>query len=82
MVVFQRAVLLWTLDPAERDARLANEAVLKKPPTNHILIEISCTRDPMELFLVRQAYHKQCKRSLEEDVAAHTKGNFRKVINQ
>ncbi|KAJ6842922.1 annexin D2-like [Iris pallida] len=31
-------------------------------------------------FLVRKAYHNRYKRALEEDVAAHTKGDFRKLL--
>ncbi|KAK3128761.1 hypothetical protein QOZ80_6BG0466000 [Eleusine coracana subsp. coracana] len=53
---FERAVILWTLDPAERDAVLANEAARK------------------------QAYHDRFKHSLEEDVAAHATGDFRKLL--
>ena len=73
-------VLLWTLDSAERDAWLANEAVRKWRPGNRVLIEIACARSSKELFAVRQAYHSRFKRSLEEDVAVHTTGDFRKVI--
>ncbi|KAL5992383.1 Annexin Gh1 [Asimina triloba] len=75
---FERIVLLWTLDPPERDALLANEATRKWNSKNLILVEIACARSSSELFLVRQAYHARYKRSLEEDVAAHTTGDFRK----
>jgi annexin D len=76
---FERAVILWTLGPAERDAALANEALRKWKPGNSVLIEISCARTSSELFAVRQAYHALFKKSLEEDVAAHTTGSFRKL---
>ena len=76
----QRAVLLWTLDPADRDAQLANEALRGWNPSNRVLIEIACTRNSGELFDVRRAYHLRYKRSLEEDVAKHTTGDFRKVL--
>lgn len=77
---FERIVLLWTLDPAERDALLANEAVKKWTHNNLILIEIACTRSSGQLLAARQAYHARYKRSLEEDVAAHTTGDFRKLL--
>lgn len=77
----QRVVFLWTLDPAERDAILACETLKKWNTSNRILIEIACARSSHELFLVRQAYHARYKKSLEEDVAAHVTGNFRKVQN-
>ncbi|XP_020600147.1 annexin D7-like [Phalaenopsis equestris] len=77
---FERAVTLWTLDPAERDAILANEAAKKWHPGNLVLVEITCSRSAGELFATRKAYHARFKRSLEEDVAAHTKGDFRKLL--
>jgi len=42
-------------------------------------MEIACTRSSNELLLARQAYHARFKKSLEEDVAHHTSGDFRKV---
>jgi hypothetical protein len=79
LCVKQRVVLLWTLDPAERDAFLANEATKRLTSNNWVLLEIACTRSSLGLFLVRQAYHSRFKKSLEEDVAYHTSGDFRKV---
>ena len=75
----QRAVILWTLDPAERDAVLANEEAKKWHPGGRALVEIACARTPAQLFAAKQAYHDRFKRSLEEDVAAHVTGDFRKV---
>ncbi|XP_074561092.1 annexin Gh1-like [Curcuma longa] len=76
---FERAVVLWTMDPAERDAQLGNEAVRRWSQSNLVLVEIGCTRSSEDLYQVRRAYHERYKRSLEEDVAAHTSGDFRKV---
>jgi hypothetical protein len=78
---FERAVILWTLDPAERDAVLANEGAKKWQPGSPVLVEIACARGSGQLFAVRQAYHDRFKRSLEEDVAAHVTGDFRKVTH-
>ncbi|CAN6542732.1 unnamed protein product [Malus baccata var. baccata] len=77
---FERIVLLWTLDPAERDAFLANEATKKWTKCNQVLAEIACSRSAHELLLARQAYHARYKKSLEEDVAHHTTGDFRKLL--
>ncbi|KAL2232032.1 annexin D1 [Sesamum indicum] len=77
---FERVVKLWTLDPAERDAFLANEAIKKWTSSNKVLVEIACARSPKELLLAREAYHACFKRSLEEDVAYHTSGDFRKLL--
>ncbi|XP_030545248.1 annexin Gh1-like [Rhodamnia argentea] len=77
---FERLVVLWTLDPAERDAYLANEATKRWTSSNQVLMEIACTRSPQRLLLARQAYHARYKKSLEEDVAHHTTGDFRKLL--
>ncbi|KAK4430575.1 Annexin D2 [Sesamum alatum] len=77
---FLRAILLWTLDPVERDAHLANEATKKLTGSNLVIMEIACTRSSYDLFKVRQAYHARYKKSLEEDVAHHTTGDFRKLL--
>ncbi|CAK7347131.1 unnamed protein product [Dovyalis caffra] len=77
---FERLVLLWTLDPAERDAFLANEATKRWTSSNQVLMEIACTRSSDELLLAKQAYHARFKKSLEEDVAHHTSGDFRKLL--
>lgn len=75
----QRIVMLWTLDPAERDAFLANEATKKWTSSNQVLAEIACSRSSYGLLLAKQEYHSRYKKSLEEDVAHHTTGDFRKV---
>ncbi|XP_011097579.1 annexin D7 [Sesamum indicum] len=77
---FLRAILLWTLDPAERDAYLANEAIKKLTASNLVIMEIACTRSSYDLFKIRQAYHACYKKSLEEDVAYYTTGDFRKLL--
>ncbi|KAG5541711.1 hypothetical protein RHGRI_021518 [Rhododendron griersonianum] len=77
---FERLVMLWTLDPAERDAYLANEATKRWTSSNQVLVEIACARSPHDLILARQAYHARFKKSLEEDVAHHTTGDFRKLL--
>ncbi|BAF10063.1 annexin Gh1 [Oryza sativa Japonica Group] len=77
---FERAVIQWTLDPAERDAVLANEEARKWHPGGRALVEIACTRTPSQLFAAKQAYHERFKRSLEEDVAAHITGDYRKLL--
>jgi annexin D len=72
-------VLLWTLDPAERDAFLANQATKMLTSNNSIIVEIASTRSPLELLKAKQAYQVRFKKSLEEDVAYHTSGDIRKV---
>ncbi|KAK4264909.1 hypothetical protein QN277_026026 [Acacia crassicarpa] len=78
---FERIVMLWALGPpAERDAFLANEATKRMTSNNWVLMEIASTRSSLDLFKVKQAYQARFKRSLEEDVAYHTSGDFRKLL--
>ncbi|KAL5827219.1 hypothetical protein ACOSQ3_019053 [Xanthoceras sorbifolium] len=78
---FEKAVYRWILGPADRDAVLANVAIRKLvSPDYHVIIEIACIRSPEELLAVRRAYQARYKRSLEEDVAAHTTGDIRKLL--
>lgn len=69
----------WILEPADRDAVLANVAIKKACPDYHVIIEIACAHSPEELLAVRRAYQLRYKLSLEEDVAAHTTGDLRKA---
>ncbi|XVF21493.1 hypothetical protein REPUB_Repub12eG0094800 [Reevesia pubescens] len=43
-------------------------------------MEIACTRSANQLLNARQAYHACYKKSLEDDVAQHTIGDFRKLL--
>ncbi|KAM1068338.1 hypothetical protein ACFX2A_000316 [Malus domestica] len=77
---FERAVVLWTLAPAERDAFLANESTKLLTKNYWILLEIATTRSSHDLYQVKLAYHARYKKSLEEDVAYHTSGDVRKLL--
>lgn len=67
------------LEPADRDAVLANVAIKHGSKHYHVIVEIVCVLSPEEVLDVRRAYHNRYKRSLEEDVAANTTGNLRHV---
>ncbi|BAT73386.1 hypothetical protein LR48_Vigan01g026400 [Vigna angularis] len=77
---FERIVLLWTLDPAERDAFLANEATKKLTFSHWVLLEIATTRSSIDLLKAKQAYQSRFKKSIEEDVAYYTSGDIRKLL--
>jgi annexin A7/11 len=59
---------------------LANEATKRFTASNLVIMEIACTRSSYDLLKARQAYHACYKKSLEEDVAHHTSGDFRKLL--
>lgn len=75
----QNAVVLWTMHPWERDARLIKEALKKGPSAYGVLIEVACTRSSEDLLGARKAYHSLFDHSIEEDVASHIHGIERKV---
>ncbi|OIW17887.1 hypothetical protein TanjilG_19856 [Lupinus angustifolius] len=75
-----RAVLLWTLDSAQRDAFLVNEATKRLSSNNWVIMEIASTRSSIDLLNAKQAYQARFKRSIEEDVAYHTSGDLRKLL--
>ncbi|XP_074566510.1 annexin-like protein RJ4 [Curcuma longa] len=78
---FERAVYRWIFEPLEREALMANIALKKKKKLNYqVIIEIACVNSPKELLAVKDAYQARYKHSLEEDVAAHSIGDFRQLL--
>ncbi|KAM7278102.1 hypothetical protein ACFE04_005236 [Oxalis oulophora] len=77
---FERAICLWTLDPPDRDAVLANAALQKVPVDYKVIAEIASIGSPEDLLAVKRAYRFRYKRSLEEDVASYTTGEIRKLL--
>ncbi|XP_066379782.1 annexin-like protein RJ4 [Miscanthus floridulus] len=67
---FRSAMMLWTADPAARDAKLAHKAMKKGERYVWVLIEVACASTPDHLVAVRKAYREAYSASLEEDVAA------------
>ncbi|XP_028769978.1 annexin D3-like [Neltuma alba] len=70
---FRDAVILWTYDPPERDAHLANKALKDKRKDVsclQVLLEIACASTPSHLMSVREAYCSIFDCSLEEDIAS------------
>ncbi|KAL3622982.1 hypothetical protein CASFOL_030536 [Castilleja foliolosa] len=72
-------IVLWTMHPWERDARLLKES-LHKGSQFSVLIEIASTRSSDELLGARRAYHSLFSHSVEEDVAFHIHGTERKLL--
>ncbi|OVA13740.1 Annexin [Macleaya cordata] len=75
---FRNAVILWTLDPAERDAKLIREALdVKKNKKKssvkelQVIVETACTTSPHHLIAVRQSYCSLFDCSLEEDISSY-----------
>ncbi|KAL1346577.1 hypothetical protein HN51_020203 [Arachis hypogaea] len=79
-VRFKNTVMLWSMHPWERDARLVKEAIKKGKASYGVLVEIACTRSSEELLGARKAYHSLFDHSIEEDVASHIHGIERKLL--
>ncbi|XP_043699059.1 annexin D3-like [Telopea speciosissima] len=80
---FRNAVILWTLDPPERDAKLANEALKKKKKgiqQLQVIIEIACASSPHHLMAVRQSYCSSFDCSLEEHITSTVTLPLRKLL--
>ncbi|KAK4411121.1 Annexin D3 [Sesamum angolense] len=80
---FEKAVLLWTYDPAERDARLANEALKSRKKSIiqlQVIVEIACASSPHHLVAVRQAYCSLFNCSLEEDIISNVSPPVQKIL--
>ncbi|KAJ3703020.1 hypothetical protein LUZ61_006725 [Rhynchospora tenuis] len=77
---FERAVYRWFFDPVERQAIMANIAIKNKVVDFPVIIEIACVNSSNELLAVKQVYQSLYKHSMEEDVASHTTGDFRKLL--
>lgn len=67
------------LDPAERDAVLANVALRRSNTDYSVIVELSCIYSPEEFLSVKRAYQARHKCSLEEDVASHVSSHLGKV---
>lgn len=74
------AVVLYTMHPWERDARLFKEALSLKVPQIDVLTETACTRSSEELLGARRAYHSLFEHSIEEDIAFHIQTPERKLL--
>jgi hypothetical protein len=65
----QKAMQLWMMDPAERDAVLLYECT--KPggtKGDHALLGILCTRNSAQLYLIKQAYYTMFNETLENHI--------------
>ncbi|XP_065868313.1 annexin D4-like [Euphorbia lathyris] len=79
-VRFENSMVLWTMHPWERDARLLNEALKEGPNSYGVIVEVSCTRSSEGLLGARKAYHSLFDHSIEEDVATCVTGSERKLL--
>ncbi|CAK9214453.1 unnamed protein product [Sphagnum troendelagicum] len=76
----ERAVLLWMMNAADRDAVLLRDSTSGLGTKDTALIGIVCTRTPSQLYIIKQAYYNLYHRTLEHAIDADTSGNYRKLL--
>jgi annexin A7/11 len=76
----ERAMLLWMMDTAQRDAMLLYEAMQGIGTRDSALIGIICSRTPSQLYAIKQAYHTMYRRTLEHHIDGDTSGDYRKLL--
>ncbi|KAE8710325.1 DCD (Development and Cell Death) domain-like protein [Hibiscus syriacus] len=62
------ALSLWMLDPYERDAIVAREALLQDDTNYTALVEIFVGRKSSHIALIKQAYHSKYKTNMDQDI--------------
>ncbi|XVF30768.1 hypothetical protein REPUB_Repub16aG0087200 [Reevesia pubescens] len=62
------ALSLWMLDPHERDATVAREAIREDDTNYKALVEIFVGQKSSHIALIKQAYQSKYKRQLDQDI--------------
>lgn len=62
----QKCLLLWMMDPSERDAVLLYEALRDGGPMkDRLVIGLLCTRSQSQIYMIKQAYYTLFNQTLE-----------------
>ena len=70
---------LWMLDPAERDAVMARDAVESAATDYRVLVEVFTRRKQEQLFFTKQAYLARFKKNLEQDMVTEPSHAYQRV---
>ncbi|OEL16009.1 Annexin D5 [Dichanthelium oligosanthes] len=76
----KRAMLLWILDPATRDATILKQALTGDITDLRAATEIICSRTPSQLRIVRQTYRARFGCYVEHDVTERTSGDHQRLL--
>ncbi|XP_006659413.1 annexin D5-like [Oryza brachyantha] len=76
----KKAVLLWVLDPATRDAAILHQALNGDVTDMRAATEVVCSRTPSQMRVVRQAYLSRFGGHLEQHVAARASGDHQRLL--
>ncbi|CAL5012582.1 unnamed protein product [Urochloa decumbens] len=76
----KRAMLLWILDPASRDATILKQALTGDITDLRAATEVICSRTPSQLHIMRQAYRARFGCYVEHDVTERTSGDHQRLL--
>ncbi|PWZ25993.1 Annexin D5 [Zea mays] len=76
----KRAMLLWILDPATRDATILKQALTGDITNLRAATEIVCSRTPSQLQIMRQTYRARFGCYVEHDVTERTSGDHQRLL--
>jgi hypothetical protein len=78
-----KLLYLWTLEPADRDAVMAREAVEDGMTVAgyRTLVEVFTRRKQNQLFFTKQAYMARFRRNLEQDMVAEPSHPYQRARN-
>ncbi|KAH7549435.1 hypothetical protein JRO89_XS13G0032200 [Xanthoceras sorbifolium] len=77
---FERAVLLWMQNPAERDATLIRNSLTKDSFNPRPANEVICSRTPSMIQSIKQYYYSKFGATLEQDIGRYTTGDHQKLL--
>lgn len=76
----KKAMMLWLLDPATRDATLVRQALTGDVIELHAATEVLCSRTPSQIQTMKQAYFARFGSYLEHDLHYQTSGHHEKLL--
>ncbi|KAJ6812724.1 annexin D5 [Iris pallida] len=76
----KKAMLLWVLDPAGRDATLVREALSGGVIDLRAATEVLCSRTPTQIQIIKQTYLAKFGAYLEHDIQYQTSGDHQKLL--
>ncbi|XP_058079368.1 annexin D5-like isoform X1 [Magnolia sinica] len=76
----KKAVMLWMLDPAERDATIVGQALTLTSLDLIALTEVICSRTPSEIRLFKKAYFQKYGTQINDDLDFKTYTYHKKLL--
>lgn len=76
----EKAMRLWMMGPAQRDAILIYESTQGVGTKDRVLIDIICTRTPSQLYAIKEAFYSLYSKPLERQIDTDTSGDYRQLL--